>query len=224
MIFFPSFNPNENLIKTIDELLIKGIKNDDILIVNDGSRIGLDIFEFLKNKGIKILNHDKNYGKGKAIKTALQFAKDKNIKFSICADSDGQHHVDDIYYLYMFSKSERFDFQKLVITQRNFEKKMPIASKFGNFISSLIINLIYKKKFKDTQCGLRLIPYKKYDSFLKFKNNGFDFEMKCLLFCLKNNSLESDIYIKSIYTKDRYTNFKKIEDSLLILIQIFRRD
>ena len=124
----------------------------------------------------------------------------------------------------MLSKSERFDFQKLVITQRNFDKKMPLASKLGNFISSLIINFMFKKKFKDTQCGLRLIPYKKYDSFLKFKNNGFDFEMKCLLICLKNDSLDSEIYIKSIYTKDRHTNFKKIEDSLLILSQIFRRD
>ena len=43
-----------------------------------------------------------------------------------------------------------------------------------------------------------------------------------LLFKKKN--LKTDIFIKSIYTKERYSHFKKIKDSYKVLKQIFKYD
>ena len=222
MIFFPVFNPKKDLIITIKKLLSRGINSKFICVIDDGSKIGFNIFNEINKKNILILRHKFNQGKGKGIKTALEFAKRNKIKFSIFADADGQHDVRDIILLFKIASSNKFDYKKVIITQRNFKKKIPFASKLGNFISSFLVHLIYGQKFKDTQCGLRLIPYKLYKDFLKFHNNGFDYEMKCFLYSVKQNILNSNIYIKSIYKKNRYSNFRKIRDSYMITKQIFK--
>jgi glycosyltransferase involved in cell wall biosynthesis len=222
MIFFSVLNPRESLVKTIFSLLDLGVKNESLCVIDDGSYEGINFLNHLKKNNIRIIHHKKNYGKGKAIKTGLKFAKENNIRYSIFADSDGQHDVYDIFKIYLLSKSKNISDKKMIVTQRNFDTKIPIASKIGNLFSALLINFLFKNKLIDTQCGLRLIPFMLYDHFLLFKNNGFDFEVKCLIYCIKNNYIKSDIFIKTIYSRDRNSHFKKIIDSTKVIIQIFK--
>ena len=224
MIFFPVLNPKKDLVKIIYALIDLGVSRKNLCVIDDGSNEGLNFLNDLKKIKIHIIHHEKNFGKGRGIKTALKFAKENNIRYSIFADSDNQHDVDDIFKVYLLSKSKNINERKLIVAQRNFEKKMPFTSKFGNSFVTFLINLFYKQKFSDTQCGLRLIPYKLYNHFLLFDNDGYDFEMKCFIYCLKKKNLKTDIFIKSIYTKERYSHFKKIKDSYKVLKQIFKYD
>lgn len=222
MIFFPVLNPRKDLVKIIRALLDRGVSNKNLCIIDDGSNEGINFLNDLKKSNIRIIHHEKNYGKGKAIKTALKFAKENKIEYSIFADSDGQHDVDDIFKIYLLSKSKNINERKLIVTQRKFEKKMPIMSKFGNIFIIFLIKLFFKQKFNDTQCGLRLIPHILYNRFLLYKNDGYDFEMKCFMHCLKTKSLKTDIFINSVYTKERHSHFKKINDSYKVLKQVFK--
>ena len=223
MIFIPTYNPNKNLIYLIRELIQKKIRRSHIFIVNDGSNKGLDILKHLKKNRINIINIKSRNGKGNAIKLSLKLALKKKISFAIFADSDGQHSNHDIIKLFKYGNSTIFDENKVVVTQRRFNNQMPFFSKFGNKISSKLINILFKMNLIDTQCGLRLIPKKFFKQFSYIKNNHFDFEMVCLIEAIKQDSLNSKIFIRSIYKKDRISYFKKVSDSHKIIKQIFLR-
>ena len=65
----PALNPDNKLIKLVDELKEK---YHDIIIVNDGSESD-EIFN--KITGCTILTHDVNKGKGVALKIAFNYIK-----------------------------------------------------------------------------------------------------------------------------------------------------
>ena len=90
-IIIPSLNPNEKLIKLVNELIDFGM--NDIIVINDGSSVEYDkIFNNLP-KEVKLLKHSINKGKGEALKTAI---KEVNSDGFITVDADGQHKVSDV--------------------------------------------------------------------------------------------------------------------------------
>lgn len=100
VILIPSLNPGRELIPYIDELIKDNYVN--IVVINDGSAKEYDsIFNEIELKEkCTLLKHEKNYGKGKAIKTGLEYILNNNINNRyvgvITADSDGQHLPKDI--------------------------------------------------------------------------------------------------------------------------------
>ena len=95
-ILIPSYEPNEKLVNLVEQ--IKELTNIPIIVVNDGSGENYnEIFETLKTKGVTVLKHQTNQGKGAAIKTGIKYLIKNNEKQGcVCADSDGQHTVKDI--------------------------------------------------------------------------------------------------------------------------------
>ena len=127
----PTYEPDEKLINYVEELIENGFEK--ILIVNDGSSEKCNqYFEKLgKRKECIIIKHEKNRGKGQALKTGFKYYKDNLIKDYegiVTADSDGQHSVKDTINI-------AIDIQKykntkiLVLGVRNFNKEgIPFAS------------------------------------------------------------------------------------------------
>ena len=97
-LIIPSLNPDEKLVRTVRGCIEAGF--DDIIIVNDGSRP--DTLDFFPKKSefpqVTLLTHEKNLGKGAALKTAFDyFLKNRqNAIGVVTADGDGQHLPDDI--------------------------------------------------------------------------------------------------------------------------------
>ena len=89
-IIIPSYNPTKKLIKLVS-LLQKDF--NDILIVDDGStEEAKKIYKELSN--VKIIYHDKNKGKGEALKTAIKSLKDTDAFITV--DADLQHSPKDV--------------------------------------------------------------------------------------------------------------------------------
>ena len=93
----PSLNPDDKIIDYVEELIKVGFKK--IIIVNDGSTNKHDkYFDTLKkHRECVILNHIKNQGKGRALKTAFNYYLEnfKNYSGVVTEDSDGQHSASD---------------------------------------------------------------------------------------------------------------------------------
>jgi len=77
-VIIPCYNEE----KTIEETIIRSIENlssrDNLLIVDDGSTDKSNfLIKNLANKfaNISLIKHEKNFGKGAAIKTALKKVK-----------------------------------------------------------------------------------------------------------------------------------------------------
>ena len=70
-IIVPSLNPDEKLIGTLDGIMNKGFRN--IVVVDDGSDVQhKEPFEYARKKGCKVLVHEVNKGKGRALKCPLK--------------------------------------------------------------------------------------------------------------------------------------------------------
>jgi hypothetical protein len=97
VVVIPALDPNEEIMNNFIEELVKSFSN--IVVVNDGSKPKYDkYFDSLKKKNIVVLRNHINYGKGRSLKTALNYILNeyKDVKAIVTADSDGQHSVKDI--------------------------------------------------------------------------------------------------------------------------------
>ena len=175
IVIIPAYEPDyrlENLVKSL-----KKEKNLKLIVVNDGSSSD-EVFNKIKNDVI-ILKHDINLGKGIAMKTGLNYVlnnfKDESVIF---ADADGQHSSDDIIKLSLLD-----DNFSLIIGTRDFNlKHVPFSSRFGNRLTSLIVYNKTKKYIKDTQSGLRLIPYKYIKDIVNLEGSRYEYEINILLY------------------------------------------
>ena len=96
-IVIPAFCPDRELCRRVEEIRLT--VPSEIVIVDDGSgEEFIGIFRQLRESdGCTVLSHDKNRGKGAALKTAFQYIKEKEETGNkiLCIDCDGQHLPED---------------------------------------------------------------------------------------------------------------------------------
>lgn len=217
----PSLNPDEKLIKLVDDLKKEYSK---IIIVNDGSDSD-QIFNKLKKIGeCIILTHDINMGKGEALKTAFKYYQShlyKKYLGVITVDSDGQHlPVDTIEMSKILEKEDKF-----VLGTRLFNtKETPFRNKLGNRITSKVFKWVYKVYIKDTQTGLRAIPNRLINEMIKIPGSRFEYELNMLIKLVKQKEEIIEYDIKTVYLKNsnKKSHFKVIADSIRIYKTMFK--
>ncbi len=213
VIVIPTLNPDQKLVKLAKEL--KKAKLNKILIINDGSNNNsYKLFEELKGLGCIVFEHPINLGKGEALKTGFEKADNyfKNISGFITADSDGQHQVKDILKVAMALEKAK---DQIILGVRDFnEPNIPLKSKWGNKISSLFFTLKTGIKCRDTQTGLRGVPYSLKDFSLKVLGSRYEYEMNYLIKAAVQGYTFIYIPIETIYENNNDgTHFRPIKDS-----------
>jgi glycosyltransferase involved in cell wall biosynthesis len=84
---------NEGL--AIGSVVLKARRHvDAVLIVDDGSTD--DTAEVAQEAGALVVSHETNTGKGRAVKTALEYAVDNQFDALVLLDGDGQHNPNEI--------------------------------------------------------------------------------------------------------------------------------
>lgn len=217
----PSLNPDDKLIRIVDELR-KNFKK--IIIVNDGSESKKIFKELSKYDECIILTHDVNKGKGEAIKTGLRYYLDNLYSKYIgviTIDSDGQHLPEDaISMCELLAKEDKF-----IIGTRLFNtKETPFRNKIGNRITSRVFKWIYKVYLKDTQTGLRAIPNRLIKKVIELPGSRFEYELNQLIKLVKLKEEIVQYDIRTIYLKNsnKKSNFKVFKDSIKIYKIMFK--
>ncbi len=214
-ILIPAYQPNKKLIKLVEN--IRSATDIEIVVVDDGSGENYKkIFDTVKEKGVKVLEHKVNKGKGEAIKTGIKyFIEIKEDEGFVSADCDGQHSVKDIIRVAEELKKSNND---IVLGIRDFKQKdVPARSKFGNKISKVIFLAMTGEKIVDTQTGLRGYSKNIFELLLNISGSRYDYEFNILL-AIKEKSLSyNQIKIDTIYEeKNKASHFRPIKDSILI--------
>lgn len=219
-IVIPSYEPDERLISLINDLIDADI--GPIYVVNDGSGNKFDdIFDKIEfpvcETGGKILKHEVNRGKGRALKTAFEYILDNNetVQSIVTADCDGQHSCACIKRIADAGCENR---DCLILGVRSFDKGLiPWRSKFGNIITQKVFKYITGTNLSDTQTGLRAIPRNYLPEIVKLKGNRYEFEMEMLVNAVKNLKV-IEVPIQTIYDSadNHQTHFNTIKDSFRI--------
>ena len=217
IILIPSYEPDEKLIKLVDELLKEKIET---IVVDDGSgKKYKNIFSKLKTK---VISYDVNKGKGYALKTGFEYI-DKNYKnfIIVTVDSDGQHKIKDAKKLYNYVLENK---NTLALGMRKRTKKVPLRSRIGNSITRFVYYISTGIHIYDTQTGLRAFSNELIDYMLKIPGDRFEYEMNMLLYASKNNINIHEIEIETIYFKDnnKKSHFDTVKDSYKVYKEIFK--
>lgn len=213
----PTLNPSSQILKVITNCLGNGFER--VIVVNDGSsKECAELFTKIKAmKRCTVLVHDENKGKGAALKTAFSYYLETNKKHIgvVTLDDDGQHDITDIKRL---GKCLKKDQTSLLLGTRDFNhSNVPLKSKFGNKMTSLMFQWFIKIKIKDTQTGLRAIPNQLIESFINVKGERFEYETNMLLECKRNSIDIVEENIQTIYIeKNQHSHFNPLKDSMRI--------
>lgn len=221
-ILIPVYEPDKQLPDLIDRLIESGATN--IIIVDDGSGPEFrEIFNQIKeNKYCHLCTHAVNLGKGRAIKTGLNFALSNYSELSgiVTADADGQHLTEDILKV----QKKLFEYpENLIIGCRSFSEKIPFRSKLGNELTKRVFHLLTGIKVSDTQTGLRGIPVRYIPECLKMDGEKYEYEINMLASSGKNGISLTEVPIETIYIdQNRSSHFNPVLDSIKIYFVLFR--
>lgn len=140
VILIPAYNPTIDLVSFSNSLINNSFK---IVIVNDGSSAeSLDIFKKLNNK-ILVLQHEKNLGKGEALKTGFKYILENiHCEGVITADADGQHTINDI-----ISIADKMENNVLTLGSRFNTSNMPNRSKFRKYFNKICFQISFWYKY-----------------------------------------------------------------------------
>lgn len=224
-IIIPVFNEEKTISKLIKKVidLDLGKLNKEIVIVNDGSSDSTE--SKIQNpeskiQNLKVVNHERNQGKGAAVSTGIKASTGDYI---IIQDADLEYNPNDIKRLashIVNGESEVVYGTRLNRMPNLFKdesKPLFLIHYLGNRFLSLVTSILYGQWITDMETCYKMFPKKAVDKII-LKAKRFDFEPEITSKLLKRGYRILEIPIS---TKPRsYDEGKKlntVKDGLVAL-------
>jgi len=196
-----------------------------VLVVNDGSTDATTrILADLARSGLRVLHHERNKGKGEAIKTGLREANRLGWTHAVTIDADGQHHPEDVPLLLRgLDPAEpnpvRIGWRHTMAADAN----VPRRCRFGRFCSNLAFRLLTGRALRDTQSGFRLYPVA-LAAALAVPTSRYDAEFELLVALSRAGCRIEEIPIRVHYPPraERISHFRPFGDALRIALCALR--
>lgn len=201
-VIIPVFNEDKTVAEIIRQIqAVKGLEKE-IIVVDDCStdstiRVIKDI------KDISIINHQKNQGKGAAIRTGIAKATGDYV---LVQDADLEYDPQDILSMIkpiIQGKAEVVYGSRFTGPRRN----MFFWHWMGNQLLTLVTNILYNTTLSDMETCYKLIPLNLIKS-LNLKATRFEFEPEVTAKILKKNIRIWEVPIS--YAGREYNQGKKI--------------
>ena len=129
-----------------------------VVVVDDGSTgPAREVLDGLVARGIAVVRrHDRNRGKGAAVKTGLAAARELGFTHALQVDADGQHDLADVP---RFLEAARAAPEALVLGQPVFDASVPSGRLRGRQVSIFWTTLeTGGRVIADPLCGFRVYP------------------------------------------------------------------
>ncbi len=215
----PTFN-EEGVIEKVIEKTLHHV--DKVIVCDDGSSD--NTAQKAKDAGAHVIKHEKNLGKGAAMKTLFEYVKKSQADIIITIDGDGQFLPEEIPQLIIPILEKKAD---IVIGYR-FEdnEEMPAYRKFGNKMLDKMTNLATDLPFRDTQSGFRAYTKNAIEQ-IEFITNGFGADSEILVSASKKGLKISERKVTVLYdtggktsTKNPISHTTGVVSSLIELIAL----
>jgi putative flippase GtrA len=164
-----------------------------------------------------LLRHEENRGKGRALKTALEYFLSLNNGHVgvVTLDGDGQHAMPDVINC---AKALEEHPKRLILGVRTFSgDDVPTRSRMGNNITSFVFRVLCGIPVTDTQTGLRGISAEFGRYLLDVKGERFEFETNMLLETRRAEVSILEVPIETVYIEENQSShFRVFRDSIAI--------
>jgi glycosyltransferase involved in cell wall biosynthesis len=219
-VIMPVFNEHARVEQAIDAVLSAGVADSfELLIVDDGSNDGT--VELLRGREwpeqIRIVYHDKNRGKGAAIRTALDEARGQ---YSTIMDADLEYEPADIPALLGPLRDGR---ARAVYGTRAFQSHSAFSFWYvvGNRAVTFAANLLFNSWISDMMTGQKAMSTELFRS-LALRERGFAVEAEITARLLRKGIRIYEVPI--VYTARTREEGKKLTalDGLRVLRTLLR--
>ncbi len=167
---------------------------ETVIVVDDGSCD--DTYVKSKDAGAVVLRHDKNLGKGAALRTGFEYAVGEGYEGIITMDADGQHDWREVPLF--ISEAEKGDADVILGTRMANCKGMPLVRLFTNVVTSRIVSFLSRQKITDSQMGYRLIRREVLEN-INLVTANYDMETEILLKAAEKGFRITEISVRTIY-------------------------
>ena len=215
----PAYKPSSDLLNLLKSLSNLGFC---IVVVNDGSGLDYEKLFFDCSRYAEVLHHEKNQGKGSALKTGLRYIY-KTYRADcivVTVDADGQHLASDALKIVKLAESSP---QSIILGCRKLGKTAPLRSRFGNGITRFVFHCSTGRKVYDTQTGLRAFDGNMIPKMIVIEGERYEYEMNVLLRLAKENTAIIEQEIETIYLDNNASShFDAVKDSARIYKEILK--
>jgi len=174
-ILIPAYNAAATLRPVVEECLLHGLP---LVVVDDGSRDAT--VAVLEGLAVTVLHHDRNRGKGAALRTGFDWALADGYTGIITLDADGQHDPTAIPRLAAAAAAGQFGIL-LASRQSQFEQMAGLRKHWNRF-GVWCMRKRTGFEISDSQSGFR---YYRADLLraVRMERDGYDLEMELLMKC-----------------------------------------
>ncbi len=169
-----------------------------VIVVDDGSPDSTA--DVARAAGAEVIRHPENRGKGQALQTGFQRARELGCEAVITLDGDGQHDPAEIPRF--IEAYERTRIPVLIGNRMWDQGGMPLVRRLTNRFMSWLLSREMGWYVPDTQCGYRmfradLLP------FVKTESDRFAAESEILLRLAARGLRMDSVRIRTIYGRER---------------------
>ena len=215
----PAYKPSSDLLDLLKNLSDLSFR---IVVVNDGSGLDYEKLFFDCTRYAEVLHHEKNQGKGSALKTGLRYIY-KTYRADcvvVTVDADGQHLANDALKIVKLAESSP---RSIVLGCRKLGKTVPLRSRFGNGITRFVFRCSTGRKVYDTQTGLRAFDGNMIPKMIIIEGERYEYEMNVLLRLAKEDTAIIEQEIETIYLDNNASShFDAVKDSARIYKEILK--
>ena len=222
-IIIPAYNEEKNVLEVINKVkkVNLGSITKEIIIIDDFSTDNTKkILSELKEPGLKIFFHQKNQGKGSAIRTGLKYATGDII---LIQDADLEYNPKEYPELLkpiLENKTKVVYGSRLEAIKQNLENMYKLHY-LGNIFLTLMTNLLYGTKITDMETCYKVFK-REVITDIRLRAKRFDFEPEMTAKILKKGYKITEIPINFVGRK--FDEGKKItwKDGIMAMYSLIK--
>lgn len=191
----PAFNEAAAIARVVTG--IRGIV-DQVFVVDDGSEDETAIRA--AEAGAVVLRHQRNGGKGNAVRTGLAKVLEGPFTHVLLLDGDMQHLPTEAATLITTAANSGAD--AVLGERRFFRENMPASRYHANRLGSVVLSWFIGVRLRDTQCGFRIF---RLDSLrrLRLRATGYEIETEMLVKVRRRGGRLASVPITAVYGNEQ---------------------
>ena len=216
VVLVPAYQVAPVVGEVVRELRASWPEPEAVWVVDDGSSDGSG--EVAAAAGARVLRHDRNRGKGAALRTGLEAAREAGFEVAVTVDGDGQHPPSEAFRLHRSCP----DPAALVLGVRDLAGAgAPRPNQLSNRFSNWVLSGFTGQRFADTQCGLRRYPVAATLA-LAGREDGYGYEAEVLIRATLTEIPIVEVPIRVVYPPEdeRITHFDSVRDPARIVRRV----